>query len=405
MNTIYDIAIVGAGVSGSLAAFRINEKHPNLKIILIDIGRPPGKRRRQIEGFMGCLPNGDGKIYLNDLNKVLQITDGRKTNSIYQYLFDWMKLFHPMKINKDTLPNFSFQKKMKNNDWDFEKNDYVQWKPEHIHSWIKNIAEVLENSTNIKNEFDTVIDTIEKCHDGFKLISENKNFTANKILLASGRTGWRWLKNIFTDLEIPYEDDWAEFGLRIEISNQYVKDLNKSNCTISNAKKEITLGPLLWEGTIIPEDHEDLVLSTFRSNEARWHTEKLSFSLLKKIYFPGRGVDENERLTKLSFLLFNDRISKEKIKSLIKKNTILNEIKEFDWTASVLEDLSKYIPELIDKGYFYVPNIMPRPPRVQLNKNLETPVKNIFLAGEAANQFGILSAALTGMIAADGICS
>ena len=32
------------------------------------------KRRRQLEGWLGCLPNSDGKIYLSDTSKVAELT-------------------------------------------------------------------------------------------------------------------------------------------------------------------------------------------------------------------------------------------------------------------------------------------------------------------------------------------
>ncbi len=72
MSIYYDVAIVGAGMAGSMAAHRLIQKNPDIKIILIDIGRPPGKRRRQIEGFMGCFPNGDGKFYSSDVDKIYE---------------------------------------------------------------------------------------------------------------------------------------------------------------------------------------------------------------------------------------------------------------------------------------------------------------------------------------------
>ena len=63
----YDIGIIGAGVAGAFAALRIAKEYKNFKTIVFDLGRPPMKRRRQLEGWFGCLPNSDGKFYLSDL--------------------------------------------------------------------------------------------------------------------------------------------------------------------------------------------------------------------------------------------------------------------------------------------------------------------------------------------------
>ena len=50
----YDVGIIGAGVAGAFAALRISQNNPGTKTIIFDFGRPPGKRRRQLEGWFGC---------------------------------------------------------------------------------------------------------------------------------------------------------------------------------------------------------------------------------------------------------------------------------------------------------------------------------------------------------------
>jgi len=70
MEDTFDIAIIGAGVAGAIATYKIKQKHKNAKIALFDVGRPWMKRRRQVEGWLGCLPNSDGKLYLNNISEV-----------------------------------------------------------------------------------------------------------------------------------------------------------------------------------------------------------------------------------------------------------------------------------------------------------------------------------------------
>jgi len=65
---IYDVGIIGAGVAGSFASLKLAKEHKNVKAILFDLGRPPMKRRRQLEGWLGCLPNSDVKLYLSHIN-------------------------------------------------------------------------------------------------------------------------------------------------------------------------------------------------------------------------------------------------------------------------------------------------------------------------------------------------
>ena len=84
-SNIFDIAIVGVGVAGAFAAYKLSKEYPDAKILAIDWGRPPMKRRRQLEGFLGCLPNSDGKFYLNNLNNLNTILNKKTINKNVKY--------------------------------------------------------------------------------------------------------------------------------------------------------------------------------------------------------------------------------------------------------------------------------------------------------------------------------
>lgn len=182
-----------------------------------------------------------------------------------------------------------------------------------------------------------------------------------------------------------------------------MKEFNKSNCTIKKGD-ELEIGPLCWNGTIIPEDHVDLAISAFRSNENRWKTDKVSFSLIKNIKFPNNGFEQTDRIGKLTFLLANDRIIKEKVSYLLNDKSKISIIPEYSWLKETIQELSNIMPEILSKGYFHVPTTMPLAPKVTIASNLETELEGMFVAGESAGTVGILSAACLGLTCADSIC-
>ena len=222
------------------------------------------------------------------------------------------------------------------------------------------------------------------------------------MILCVGRSGWRWVTNLYDDLGIISSDNYAHYGVRIEIASGYLKDFHKSHVTLFD--DDITVGPLSWNGKIIPEDHSDLVISSFRSNEARWASDKVSFSLTKAVYFDEDGSVQADRIGKLSFVLFNDRVSQERIKMYTSQNSLLNQIPEFNWLGETLERLDMVVPNLCAKGYLHVPNILPVPAEINLGPNLESEIDGMFVAGESAGLFGIAAAATTGVICADSAC-
>jgi uncharacterized FAD-dependent dehydrogenase len=398
----YDIAIIGAGVSGAFSALRISENYKSAKTILIDLGRPPGKRRRFLEGFLGCLPNGDGKLYINNTDQISQIVDGRKCNAAIRYTLQAFNSVGNCKTIKDTLPSVRTQKLIDEQDFVIKTNDYIQWKPEHIHKLSKYIADKLESSNNITYSFDNEVYKISKKKNTFTIITANNEITCKKLILCVGRSGWRWSTNLYKELGITTNDDIARYGIRAEMSAQYMKDFNKSHCSLH--KDDLDIGPFSWNGSVIPEDHADVVISSFRSNEDRWKSDKVSFSIIGSKKFPGTGVYQTDRLAKLAFLLFEDRVNKEKIKLLLKNDSQLSLLPEYLWIKDTIIELEKIIPNLSTRGYFYAPTILPLASKINLASNLESDIIGMYVCGESGGFSGIFQAAVTGIIAADSAC-
>lgn len=399
----FDVGIIGAGVAGAFACSRIAENYPSTKTVLFDIGRPPGKRRRQLEGFLGSFPGSDGKLYVNDKDRVGEIVDGRRLRAAHAWVTEMLEAAGPKKITKDPLPSATAQKRVKDNNFEIISNPYIQWKPESVHELSKIMADTLEIQKNFEFSFDNEVTKIIKKKGGFLVATAaNGDYFCKKIILCVGRSGWRWATALYKDLGITVEDDIAKIGIRLEMNAANLKDFNKSHCSL--VRSDLELGPFSWNGTIIPEDHSDLVISAFRSNEPRWKTDKVTFSLIYNKEFKGAGVYQAERLGKLSFLLFNDRVSRERVKAILKKDTQLNLIPEFDWLEKALTETEKVIPSIINKGYFHVPHIIPIASKINLNPNLESEVEGLYVAGESSGISGILAAALTGTICADAVC-
>ena len=399
---IYDVGIIGAGIAGAFAALRIAEKHNNINAILIDVGKKPGKRRRQIEGWLGCFPTGDGKIYKDDLDKVKNIVDGRKATPTFKWVFKQLEYINKTKLIKAPKLSTAAKRRVRDNGLKIQYNNYHQWKPESVHRLSKHMTEYIEEAGNITFGFDNEVYSLSKNRNIFKIDTANGTIRCRKIILCVGRSGWRWVTNLYDDLGIISNDDYAYYGVRLEVGASSIKDFNKSNITLYD--DAINVGPFCWNGTIIQEDHSDLVISAFRSNEDRWRSDKVSFSLTKSVYFSDQGSVQADRIGKLAFVLFNDRVSKERVRTFMNNHSLLNQLPEFDWLTSVLKRLDAIIPNLCSKGFIHVPNIIPMPAEINLGTNLESEIDGMFVAGESAGVFGIAAAATMGAICADSAC-
>jgi Uncharacterized FAD-dependent dehydrogenases len=406
--TIFDVGIVGAGVAGAFATLKIAKDHKNAKVVVFDLGRPPMKRRRQLEGWLGCLPNSDGKLYSSDLDKVADIIGVRKAKSSHTWFNKLLANVGDFELTKDRSPNVSLEKKLNKIGYNVSLNNYVQIFPKDIHALSKYMSESLEDNKNLTFSFDNEVKKIYKQKNIFTVQTENEEhkvqeFKCKKLIIAVGRSGWRWAKELYSNFGIVDNNDVAKFGIRIELNAAVMKDLNKSSCSLIKGE-DIEIGPFSWFGTVIPEDHVDMAISAFRSNENRWKTDKVSFSLIGNRPYPENGFEQTDRLAKLTFVLSNDRIIKERVSHILTGKSKISIIPEYDWLKPVIAELSTVIPEITAKAYFHVPTISPIAPKINIGTNLETEISGMFVAGESAGVHGILAAACMGIAAADNAC-
>jgi uncharacterized FAD-dependent dehydrogenase len=399
----FDVGIIGAGVAGAFATMKMAKDHKNVKTVVFDLGRPPMKRRRQLEGWLGCLPNSDGKLYLSDLDKVAEITGQRKVTSANNYFQKILSNVGNFKITKDKAPTASVEKRLNKIGYDVLLNNYIQIYPKDIHALSKYMSEELESNKNITFSFDNEVKSVYKQKNMFIVVADNQEYKCKKLIIAVGRSGWRWAKELYQNFGIIENNDMAKFGIRIELNSALMKDFNKSNCSIIKPGS-VEIGPLSWYGTVIPEDHLDMAISAFRSNENRWKSDKVSFSLIGHVPFSNKGFEQTDRIGKLMFVLSNDRIIKERVSHILTGKAKVSMIEEYDWLKDVLTELGTAVPEIVNKAYYHVPTILPMAPKINIGSNLESEIDGMFVVGESAGIHGILSAATMGLISVDSAC-
>ncbi|MGI0058971.1 MAG: hypothetical protein ACREBJ_04315, partial [Nitrosotalea sp.] len=341
--------------------------------------------------------------YQTNISRVADLTGLRRAKSAHTWFKHTLEQVDNYKIVKDRSPSAAMEKKIKKLEYEIALNDYVQIYPKEIHTLSKYMAEIIEQDKNITFNFDSEVIRIVKQKNMFIITTEDKEIFCKKIIIAVGRSGWRWANSLYSGFGIVDNNDVARFGIRIEASSSVMKDFNKSNCTLTKGN-DLEIGPFSWYGTVIPEDHVDLAISAFRSNENRWKSDKVSFSLIGNRPFPATGFEQTDRIGKLTFVLANDRIVKERISAILTNNSRISIIPEYDWLKLVLTDLSIAIPEIATKAYFHVPTIVPFAPKINIGDNLETEVEGMFVAGESAGIHGILAAGIMGIAAADAAC-
>ena len=395
---LYDVGILGAGVAGSFATYKLCQNNKNLKVAVVDIGRPPLKRRRQMEGWMGCLPTSDGKFYKTDLDLAKNVCKEQDVDNSFEYLNNMFSNLFEFELTKTKKVTKTTQDLLKDNNYLIQYHDFYQLMPKNVHTISKFMNKFIEDHENLHYYFDEEIGSISRDENGFLITTEYNTFYCKNILLSVGRSGWRFTKSIFDFFGINQEDKICNFGLRAELGESSLKDFNKSVCTLK--KDNFTIGKFLWNGTTIQEDHVDFAISTYRSNENRWKSEKVSFDIIASIECENASY-EAERIAKLSFLLGNDRVIKEKLNLFLEDKAKISPLKEYKWVNGLFNNLNNITNEFTDKAYVYYPTLKVQAPKISIKENLETEVDGLYVAGETSGNQGLLYSAITGLVFAD----
>lgn len=412
MQQTFDIGIIGAGPAGIFAALRLAERHKNLKVVVFEFGPPPPnclrqdpihvkRRRRQLEGYLGCFPTGDGKIYLDeDADKVLEIVDGRRVKAVKEWLSTQLNEVSAPREIKTKHPSATIKKTIADNGFSLVMHTYDQWNPDQIHKLSKITSEKIEAAGNVFFSFDTEVFDFLKSDKKFVVNTSQGDFNCKKLILGVGRIGWRWVNNIYKNLGLLQQNNIARYGIRVELPSSALKEFHKAHCSL--VREELSVGPLQWSGSIIQEDHDDMTIAAFRSNEERWKSDKVFFSIQKNIEVKTNPCAYIDRIAKLSHLLSGDRVGREKIKSFLHGMGDLAEMSEYSWVSDAMKTLEPVFPNLINRGYFHVPDIDTNISKINIANNLETEVDGLFVAGECAGIKGIAAASIMGAVAAEG---
>ena len=230
----YDVIIVGAGASGVFASYEFKKLNSNLKVLVIDKGNIIYKRQCPIkmglvDNCIGCKPcnimNGyggagtlsDGKYNIttkfggqmhdyigkNESLKLMEYVDGvlcefdGGNSKLYDTTTSNLKMLalkHDLHLLDAKVRHFGTDRNVKI--------------LEKIYEWTKDKVDMI---------FNTTIVDVDK-NDNFILRTDKgETFQCDKLVLASGRSGSKWISQICKKFNINLFSNQVDIGVRVEL--------------------------------------------------------------------------------------------------------------------------------------------------------------------------------------------
>jgi uncharacterized FAD-dependent dehydrogenase len=230
----YDIIIVGAGASGIFAAYELMQRNAGIKVAMLEKGTELNKRVCPIDnvkikscincptcsimnGFGGAGGMSDGKYNItNNFGGELYKYIGRKEALDLMHYVDGVNC----KMGGAEAKLYSTE----DNDLKAKalRHDLhlLDAKVRHLGTdtnliVMNNLYEYLKDKIDII--FKTEVSDIEKRGDIFSIATDKGEYVCSRLILATGRSGSKWISEICEKLGINTESNRVDIVVRVEL--------------------------------------------------------------------------------------------------------------------------------------------------------------------------------------------
>ena len=240
----YDVIIVGGGPAGLFAAYHLS-RNSKLKVLLIDKGKAPEKRRCPLNhetqcqrckpcnilcGIGGAGLFSDGKLnYIPKLGKT-DLTQFMPLEQAYHLIDEAEAVFNAFGMDGPVFPTDMAAAR------DIRKNakrygiDLLIIKQKHLGSdrlpaYITAMAGHLRDCGVVIHTSEEVRDLVIENGHMVGVVTNRKTYEAKSVILAPGRAGADWMGRLAEQFQLGVRQRGIEVGVRVEVHNDIMQDL------------------------------------------------------------------------------------------------------------------------------------------------------------------------------------
>ncbi len=439
----YDIIIVGAGASGIYSAYELTILKSNARVLIIEKGNSLEKRTCPIDGkkIKSCI-NCKYCNIMNGYGGAGSLSDGKYniTNNfggdLYNYVGREEALELMYYVDKVLCDNGGDDAKLYSTVGSKIKSEALKYDLHLLDAQVRHLGtdrnlNILGNIYNhlkdkIDMEFNTEVIDIEKQGEEFILQTDKGQYRCKDLVVASGRSGSKWISNVCDKLGIPTQSNRVDIGVRVELPAavfEHITDKVYESKIVYRTKqygdlvRTFCMNP---HGEVVNENTNGIVTVNGHSySNLELHTQNTNFALLVTNNFTDPFKDSNEygeSIAKLSNML-GGGVLVQRFGDLVQGRRTNEHRLEGSFTIPTLKatpgDLSLVIPKrqldgIIEMIYaldkiapgtanedtlLYGVEVKFYNSKIEVDNNLETKIKNLYMLGDCSGVTHSLSQA------------
>ena len=452
----YDVIIVGGGPAGLFSAFHLVE-HSDLRVLMVEKGRKPLSRvcpNHNLQKCLGCKPCNimagiggaglfsDGKLnFIPRLGKT-DLTQFMSLARAQDLIDETEKIFTRFRMDGPVYPTNMDEAKQIRKEAKRYGIDLLLIKQKHLGSdnlpgYIAEMAGYIEKKGLTIKTSETVVDITKADGRVTGVLTDKGSYTASSVILAPGRIGASWVSALAQRHGLNVSQRGIEVGVRVEVHNDIMEDLCKviydptffiQTPTYDDQTRTFctNLG-----GFISLENYKDFVCVNGHAYSGK-KSQNTNFAFLSKVVLTEPVTDNQaygESIGRLATIIGGGKPILQRFGDLKRgRRSTWNRINkgyiEPTMTNVVCGDIAMALPERIlsnlieglealnqvvpgvanDETLLYAPEIKFFATQIETDKDLETAIQGLFVAGDGPGVAGnIVSAAATGLIPAKRI--
>jgi uncharacterized FAD-dependent dehydrogenase len=443
MTQKYDVILVGAGASGIFTAYELSKMQPEMKILILEKGLSLDKRNCPIDGrkiktcqncqicsivngFGGSGSMSDGKYNItNNFGGELHKYVGKEQAlELMHYVDDLLCKMGGADAKLYSTANSQLKTKALKSDLHLLDAQVRHLGTDRNLKILSNMHEYLKNKTKIM--FKTEVIDVAKEGNDFAVATQKETFYCRDLVLATGRSGSKWISNICHKLGIKSESNRVDIGVRVELQAAifaHITDEVYESKIVYRTKKyndlvrTFCMNPY---GEVVTENTNGIITVNGHSySDPKLHTENTNFALLVSNQFTEPFKDSNEygeSIAKLSNLLgggvliqrFGDLVSgrrtneRRMAKSFTRPTlnatpgdlSLVIPKRQLDDIIEMIYALDKIAPGTANEDtLLYGVEVKFYNSKVEVDSNLETVIKGLYILGDSSGVTHSLSQA------------